>query len=147
MVKCIPFPNRAIIQCLTLFVLPCLVIPFTLNMAFPMLAMALAAIAAAWAADMVFFILSFTMWWNKPIRISQEGMAKGKDPICHYEDAVAFSFRKGHLTFYGRMNGVLTIRYKNGASISFEYNGAILKIINRTCQDKTFLAKLYTTSK
>ena len=147
MVKRIPFPSRAIIQSITLLALPCLVIPFAKTMSFPILATPLTAIAAAWVADLVIFILSFTIWWNKPLWISQEGMAKGKGPICRYEDAVAFSFKKGLPTKYGRANGVLTIRYKNGESFSFEYNEAILKTINGACQDKTFLAKLRTSSK
>ena len=144
--KHIPFPGRAIIQYITLMALPCLVIPFAKTMGFPMLAIPLTAIAAAWAADLVIFILSFTIWWNKPLWISQEGMAKGKGPICRYEDAVAFSFKKGLPSQYGRGNGIMTIRYKNGESICFEYNKAILKTINRVCQDQTFLAKLRTSS-
>lgn len=147
MVRRIPFVSLAIVQFISLIVLPCLTVPFCLKMQFPMLALPVATIAVVWAVDVVIFILSFTNWWNKPLQISKDGMAKGKGPIFRYEDAVVFSFKKRIPTQYGRTSGILTIRYKNGVSISFEYNEVILRTINDQCPDKTFMVKLKESSK
>lgn len=107
-----------------------------------MLAIPLVTIAVVWAVDMVVFILSFTNWRNRPLQISQDGIAKGKGPILRYEDATAFSFRVGPPAQYSRMYWIFIIQYKNGASISFDYSEIILKTISGLCQDKTFMTKL-----
>ena len=142
MVKRIPFPFLAVVHFISLGVPPSLMVPFVLNMSFPTLAIPLATIITVWAFDAAVFVLSFAIWWNKPLRIGQEGIAKRNGPVCRYEDASAFSFKKGLPTQYGRGNGILTIRYKNGDSISFERNEDILKTINCLCLDKAFITKL-----
>ena len=146
MLRRIPFPERTVIHFILLMALAFLIVPFALNMDFPMLAIPL-ALTVAWVADAAIFALSFIFWWNRPLQISQEGIKRRGEPLCRYEDAAAFSFRKGPPTKYGRMNGTLTILYKNGISISFEYDEPILKTINSLCQDKAFMMKLNESSK
>ena len=94
MLRRIPFPSLALIQSFSLTVLPCcLIVPFV-PMDFPMLAISL-ALTVVWVVDAAIFALSFIFWWNRPLQISQEGIKRREGPLCRYEDAVAFSFKKG----------------------------------------------------
>jgi len=96
----------------------------------------------------VMLSLIFLKYANDKFDEQREKMiAEGKGSIFRYEDAVTFSFKKCIPTQYGRTNGILTIRYKNGVSISFEYNEVILRTINDQCPDKTFMVKLKESSK
>ena len=146
MLRRIPFPSLAVIQFIPLMALPFLIVPFALNMDFPMLTIPL-ALAVVWVADAAIFVLSFIFWWNRPLQISQEGIKRRREPLCRYEDAVAFSFKKGFPIYYGRTPTRLTILYKNGISISFECDEPILKTINSLCKDKAFLIKFNESSK
>ena len=146
MLRRIPFPSLALIQFFSLIVLPCcLIVPFAPT-DFPMLAIPL-AFTVVWVVDAAIFALSFIFWWNRPLQISQEGIKRREGPLCRYEDAVAFSFKKGFPIGYGRTPRRLTILYKNGISISFECDEPILKTINSLCKDKAFLIKFNESSK
>lgn len=141
MVKHLPFPSACIAHVLSLLFLPLAVLPFALNLDPAALWLPLGAIAFLWLSDLAAFVLSLTVGWNVPIRISYEGITGRDGLIHHWCDAVGLSTKKGMPTRYGRFYSVV-LRYSDGSSIRFELSLPIIKSIQTHCSNKTFLAKL-----
>ena len=141
MVKHLPFPSACVAQVISLVFLPLAILPFALNLDFPILWLPLGVIAFMWLSDLTAFALCLTVGWNVPIRISREGIV-GKDGRIHrWCDVVGLSEKKGMPTRYGRFYSVI-LRYSDGSSIRFEESLPIIKSIKTHCSNKTFLAKL-----
>ena len=140
-VKRTPFLFMFTVQLYSLVFIALLVFPFVETLTWPILWLPTGIISFVWLCDLVVLILSLTIWWNVPIRISTEGIIDKHGSLRRYSDAVKISMKKWFGTQYGPYY-VVTIAYKEGATISFERSDLILKKIRTRCQDDTFLAML-----
>lgn len=141
MVKHLPFPSVCIFQIISLLVFPLAFLPFALNLVFPALWLPLGVFTFLFFTDLTALVLSLTVWWNMPIRISADGIADKNGKIHRWCDAVCFSIKKGPPTIYGRLYYILIINYSDGSDVRFERSLTIIRSIRAHCEDKAFLNK------
>ena len=147
MVKCLPFPTVLIVHVTSLLFLPAASIPFSLKMDFPILWLPLGLLIFLWLSGLCVLVLSLTIWWNRPLRINEEGIACKGGQIHRWCDAVGFSTKKGPPTQYGPLYYVVIINYSDGSALRFEKSPSIIKSVRTYCQDETFLIQFNSSGK
>ena len=92
------------------------------------------------AFDIALIVLSLTIWWNVPLAVGPDGIAK-KGETFRWDDATSIIMKTILRLHFGTIDAI-RITYSNGRSIQFETTDPIGKDILAACKDERFLTLL-----
>jgi len=138
-----PFPAIATIQSLLFIPIVILGTEFIANTTDALRVLAICLSVFVFVAHTVIFILSLTIWWNRPLILTADGISKKKKAIHLWSDACDLKWKKGIPAQWGMYYGRrLIIFFSDGSTIRFDPNEAILKDIYELCTNEEILKLL-----